>query len=164
MKKFWPTSPDPKSICIEDIAHATARICRYTGHVQDFYSVAEHCVLMSRAIPQEFRKIALLHDASEAYMNDIASPIKQSLPDYKKIEDGVQKVIAEKFGIPYPFPAIVHEYDKRILMDERAQVIGEFLPGWSHEYESLGITIPGWGYKKAEREYLKRWEQVKNDD
>ncbi len=45
---FNPFLPDPKDITLEDIAHALSMMCRYNGHTKEFYSVAEHCVIMSK--------------------------------------------------------------------------------------------------------------------
>lgn len=71
---------------IEVIAFALAHINRYTGHVGQ-YSVAQHCVLMAQQAPDEIKLDALLHDAPEAFINDIANPLKALLPDYKEIEN-----------------------------------------------------------------------------
>ena len=47
-RQFFPLDPDPQDIDIVDIAHSLAMQCRYNGHTDRFYSVAEHCVHVSR--------------------------------------------------------------------------------------------------------------------
>lgn len=110
--------PDPDTINIEDIAHALSNLCRFSGHVYRFYSVAEHSLNVARILPNELQMCGLLHDASEAYLVDIATPVKSILPDYKRVESNLQKAIAKKFGVPYPFPKEVHEADRAALVTE----------------------------------------------
>src|SRR5690606_22430694 len=101
--KFDVFDLDPNAIVIEDIAHALSLKCRYNGHCNRFYSVAEHSWLMSSLfVEPELRRAALLHDAAEAYLCDLPSPIKHSvyMSDFREIEDDVQFVIYKKFGLP----------------------------------------------------------------
>src|SRR5271156_4912831 len=73
-KKFYPFNPKPQDIDIRDIAHALSNICRFTGHTKRFYSVAEHSRNVAKLVPAHMKLQALLHDASEAYLCDIARP------------------------------------------------------------------------------------------
>lgn len=77
-------NPDPKDINILDIAHALANVCRYGGHCQRFYSVAEHAVFVSKRLerqrePRHVCYAGLHHDDSEAYLGDIPRPMKPLL-------------------------------------------------------------------------------------
>lgn len=94
--------PTVEMICIEDIAHALARQCRFGGHLKEFYSVAQHSLDCANRVPDGFRLQALLHDASEAYLLDMPSPIKCRLGDYRGVERKLMFVIAEKFGFAWP--------------------------------------------------------------
>jgi hypothetical protein len=89
-------------ISIKDIAHALSLNCRYNGHCKQFYSVAEHCVLMSENVPSEFALDALLHDAAEAYLTDIPGPFKHLIKGFKELEEKVLRVIYDNFKLPFP--------------------------------------------------------------
>lgn len=118
-RQFWPLDPRPEELDLLDIAHSLGHQCRYAGHTRRFYSVAEHCILMSlwvqewahnarvadpNLFPDEQIRVlalaALLHDAGEAYVVDVPRPLKRYLPGYAEIEAGVQIAIAQRFGIP----------------------------------------------------------------
>lgn len=107
--------PTPEMICIEDIAHSLSFQCRFGGHLPEFYTVAQHSILCSQMVEKEFKLAALLHDASEAYILDIPSPIKKGLSNYKEIEDNLMKVIAAKFDFKYPLPTEVKLADLGLL-------------------------------------------------
>lgn len=111
-------NPDPETILIEDIAHSLSNICRFTGATYKHYSVAQHSVFCSVVINTEFAMEGLMHDAAEAYLNDLAKPLKLLLPEYCKIEDNFMQVIAQKFGLVYPFPECVKETDEYALRYE----------------------------------------------
>jgi hypothetical protein len=110
--------PTLEMICIEDIAHGLSNQCRFGGHLPEFYSVAQHSFLCSQMAESEFKLEALLHDASEAYLLDIPSPIKQGLSNYKEIEDKLMVLIAEKFGFKYPLTKAVKKIDEEMLQFE----------------------------------------------
>jgi len=110
--------PDPATILIEDICHGISMQCRFGGHLPVFYSVGQHSVQASYLVDEPHKLSALLHDASEAYLLDIPRPIKQRLANYKEIENGLMKVIAEKFGFEYPLSKEVKEVDEFLLQSE----------------------------------------------
>ncbi|ECY3259720.1 HD family hydrolase [Salmonella enterica subsp. enterica serovar Alachua] len=108
-----------EQIDIEDIAVALSNICRFAGHVPEFYSVAQHAVLCSQIVPKEFAFEALMHDAAEAYCQDIPSPLKRLLPDYQRIEETVDIAIRQRFGLPNMMSTPVKYGDLVILATER---------------------------------------------
>jgi 5'-deoxynucleotidase YfbR-like HD superfamily hydrolase len=117
-KRFFDlTNPHIYEYDIEEIAHSLDNICRFTGHTTKFYSVLEHSLLVYLIASND--KTALLHDASEAYVGDVSSPLKKLLPEYKKIEDNVQLAIANYFGLKYPYPEHVMKADMYALKFER---------------------------------------------
>jgi hypothetical protein len=100
--KFYAIDPREGDIFVTDFAHALSRNHRFTGHSLRMYTVAEHCVhgvkLMQELDYSEFLQVAfLLHDASEAYIADIARPFKQYLPDYARLEEKIQNAIYTKY-------------------------------------------------------------------
>lgn len=115
MNVFKPT---PEMICIEDIAHALSNQCRFGGHLPIFYSVAQHSLNCSYLVENKLKLEALMHDASEAYLLDIPSPIKKGLTNYKEIEDRLMEAIAVRFGFQYPLTEQVKETDATMLQLE----------------------------------------------
>jgi hypothetical protein len=108
--------PRPDMICIEDIAHALSNLCRFGGHTQDFYSVADHCIRTQNHFKDPMdRMMALMHDASEAYLMDFPRPIKNEMPVYKQIEDRLMEAIAQRFNFNWPMTREVKEADEYML-------------------------------------------------
>ncbi|XUA20687.1 HD family hydrolase [Citrobacter sp. OP27] len=118
-KKFNYQTATADDIDIEDIATALSHICRFAGHVPNFYSVAQHSVLTSLLVPAEFAFEALMHDAAEAYCQDIPAPLKALLPDYRRVEDRVDGLIRAKFDINPEQAAVVKYADLVMLATER---------------------------------------------
>lgn len=161
-KRFYPLDPRPEDIDSVDIAHALSLLCRYGGHIDRFYSVAEHCVLMSQIVAPEHALAALLHDATEAYVVDVPRPLKRYLPDYQKIERYVWEAIVDRFGLgEIELPAEVHDADTRILLNETAMLMTG-AEGWAAMLgvTPLSVTVTGWEPRRAELEYLHRLEEL----
>ena len=99
--------PQPQAIAIEDIAHGLAHTCRFSGQSARFYSVAEHAIRVSHMVPARDALVALLHDASEAYLSDLVSPLKAlgDLAGYRAIESRLMQAIYRRFCPSWPPPA-----------------------------------------------------------
>lgn len=110
--------PTLDMINIEDIAHALSNQCRFAGHLQTFYSVAQHSEICSHVVDREHALAALLHDASEAYLLDMPKPIKNRLKEYIVLENNLMRLISEKFGFQYPLHPEVKKVDEIILHRE----------------------------------------------
>ena len=99
-----PSEPD-----INVIAHSLANLNRWCGHTSKPFSVAQHSVLVSYLVPKCYALEALLHDAPEAYLGDVASPLKKLLPDYTRLEEIQWEAVCAKFGTPQVLhPEVVH--------------------------------------------------------
>jgi 5'-deoxynucleotidase YfbR-like HD superfamily hydrolase len=113
-------------IVLEDIAHALSLQCRFSGHTSTFYSVAQHSILVAAALPTEYALTGLMHDASEAYLNDLASPVKNAPglgEKYRYVERRLMQVISSRFGLIWPIPIEVHQADLRMLETERRDLL-----------------------------------------
>ena len=100
----WIHFISEKKIYIEDIAHALSLLCRGNGHIKYFYSVAQHSLncakeAQSRGYSKHVVLSCLFHDASEAYMSDLITPIKKQMKEYQIIEDQLLEKIFQAFHI-----------------------------------------------------------------
>lgn len=154
-KKIFPNNIKKSDICLEDIAHHLSKINRFGGSlpVGVSYTVAQHSLHLAEYvyIKDENRNLAaalLLHDAAEAYLGDVVSPLKATLSDYKDIEDKVSNIIFNKYNIKLAprDKRLLDSYDKRILLDEfkwlipkRFEEVQKALSG----VEPLGVPILG---------------------
>lgn len=160
-RRFYPLDPRPAEIDPEDIAHALSLLCRYGGHVDRFYSVAEHCVLMSRAVAPENALAALLHDATEAYVCDVPRPLKRVLAGYGAIEAATWAAIVTRFAVDLTLPEEVKDADNRILLTERNALMRRAERwGVDDEHAPLPVEIVGWSPADAERFYLDRLDEL----
>lgn len=123
--RYYPAAPRPEDVRIVDIAHHLSMLCRFTGAVRRFYSVAEHSVLVSRMVHPDLAFQALMHDATEAYINDIASPLKRSwlMWGYRRIERRNWLAIAKWFRLPENLHPDVHAADRAALDAEEAALM-----------------------------------------
>lgn len=102
--KVDPLHIKEEDIYLEDIAHALSLICRGNGHIKYFYSVAQHSLncakeAQSRGYSKDVVLSCLFHDASEAYMSDLITPIKKQMKEYQMIENQLLETIFHAFRI-----------------------------------------------------------------
>jgi hypothetical protein len=147
-KPFWPLAPELNDIRITDIAEHLSRICRYGGALRSdvqFYSVAQHSVLCSLHVPPDHAVEALLHDAAEAYVGDMVRPLKLMMPEYRAVEDQIDRLIRQKFNLPAEMSTLVKQADRSACATERRDLLAES-PGldwgpmprtWSDRIEPL---------------------------
>ena len=155
-----------ETYAIDEIAHALSHICRFTGHTRTFYSVAQHCYHASFLVPKEHALAALMHDAAEAYLGDVSSPLKQLLPDYRAIEEQVEQGVFSHFGIATPLHPCVKHADLVMLATEQR----DLMPGHAHDWMCLrGIApmptlIAPMSPEEARQKFLHRVQQLTSGD
>lgn len=117
---------------IQDIAQGLSNICRYAGQCKKFYSVAEHSLHVSSVAPA-FKREALLHDAAEAFLGDVTRPLKQLLPQYKKIEKDVEAAIFTRFALNINAVKQLKSVDLSVLAAEQEQMMPLGTDYWTRE-------------------------------
>jgi hypothetical protein len=161
--KFYTLDPRPEEVELEDIAHALSMTCRYNGHCERFYSVAEHSVLVARHLPLRFKLWGLLHDASEAYVNDINRPTKKYMPEYKTIEANIMIAICQRFDLDLREPPEVKAVDNGILQDECEQNMKKPPAEWHITDPKLGIKLKFWTPPEAKYWFLETFWEIQRE-
>lgn len=167
-RMFYPMDPRAEDVDIEDIAHALSFVCRFGGHSQKFYSVAEHSVRVSDAIQQSNGSKAdaffgLLHDAAEAYIGDMIWPLKQSplVVGYREIERRVEDAIALRFALLLEQPPIVKHFDLVLLATEKRDLMNrpDRSGGARREQAAAAAKLGAWHCDVVEAltEKIKPW-------
>lgn len=146
-KYIDPLNPDTDLIDIIDIAHSLSMQVRFGGHLPVPFTVAQHSIEVSYRVPNMFRLTALLHDASEAYLLDIPSPVKKHITGYKEYEDNLSRMIAEKFET-WVTSDTVKEADEAQLQDE-----------WSTYMLQNGKNGYVMSHQEAERTFLRLFNE-----
>lgn len=175
-KEFGLEEPSPDNVCIEDIAHALSHICRFNGHIPLFYSVAQHCLLVSDKMPgtAKERLAGLMHDAAETYVCDIPSPVKPFLGEpYRVLFAKVQQAIMDRFQIE-SMSSMVSLYDRAAVVFEAQAFYGydlEALVLKGYNPRVVGLWTP-WNPKKfgvdetfeepwdIEAKFIKRFSEL----
>lgn len=164
---MYPLDPKKEDFNITDIAHALSQMTRANGHFVHFYSVAQHCLACSmegekRGYSSRLCLALLLHDASEAYLSDITRPVKISLPDYRKIERKLQKVLFSAMGVG----ALSQEDEKMISVIDDDMLYYEFENlhkngGLGKDYDMIGhYSLDCRDMKEVEDQYCRQYDRL----
>jgi len=161
-RRFCPTNPDPESIVIQDIAHALSMQCRFSGHTKDFYSVAQHSVGVSYLCNEEDALWGLLHDASEAYLVDIPSPLKTSgeFNPYLKFEKNMMEAVCKRFKLSLEEPKSVKRADKIMLGLEANKLMSPLRDDWNYKFESAPFNFEPLQPRDAKNLFLRRFFEL----
>lgn len=171
-QRFWPLDPRAREVQVYDLAHHLANLCRFTGAVREPYSIAQHCCLVSDLAALKARSLGLsraeikalafeglLHDASEAYLNDVSTPVKvqPELAGYRAAEERVRLAVCERFGLPREETPLVKWADRMALIMEAR----DMMPNYAEDFGDRGDPAPRlvepWGHNRARIEFLVRF-------
>lgn len=155
-------NPSSDNIHILDIADSISKICRFLGHIDRFYSVAEHSVNVSLVVPEKDAMVALLHDAHEAYVGDMIRPIKYpmelNMREFRELERKIQAVVLEKFCGSSKIPESVHRADDKVCATEAMEMAT--WNEWWMTASVANIPIIGLSHHEAWKLFLDRFEEL----
>lgn len=170
-RKYWPADPRPEDVFLSDIAKALSNTCRFTGHVETFYSVAQHSVHVSELCEDigglKLAQAGLLHDAPEAYIGDWSRPLKDSLPEsvleeLSRLNDLNMIAILNAFDSLnlWPLDSRVHVADEEILLAEKRDLKhGLKWPASKSALPWVTKIVP-WSAARAEKEFTFRFNEL----
>jgi len=160
----------PDDLEIRDIAHHLSNICRYNGATNKFYSVAEHSLLIARQLshynqPANYVMTGLMHDACEAYLGDIITPIKGFIPDFKHLENQLQAMIYDWCGCGMDYNALmaVSDLDERIQVNEALLLFNKIPKQWNFKTAGVPLFTPikCLSPDKVERDFINYFDHLK---
>jgi hypothetical protein len=159
-------APDARTICFEDIAEHTSRICRYAGATSGHYSVAQHCCLVADACERiapgtEAGLYGQLHDAHETYIGDVSWTLEGNLDDAARaqiatIRDRLDVAIHSAAGLPAMPEAL-----RQVVEIAHARVAAaEVYCGIARVAPPVGVlpavrTITAWPAPKAHEKFVE---------
>jgi len=166
-RRFQPLDPVLADIRILDIAHSLAQQCRFNGHTRVHYSVAEHSVRVANLLerwgePREVVLWGLLHDASEAYLTDVPSPLKKHLTfaAYMRAEERLMHAICIRFNLPVDQPLVIRQADEMLLATEARDLMPFRPEHWKDLTAPLAETIDPWTAVQAEQNFLRKFAEL----
>jgi hypothetical protein len=157
--------PDESEVQIGDIAAALSKVCRFSGHIHQFYSVAQHAINTSRIVPSEHAYNALMHDTAEAFTNDLPTPLKFAVPIFKELEVRIETAMGQRFGFAYPLPDAVKLADSQMLAIEKVKLKRDFsawtvLEGIETAHIEHLVDLSPMTPARAERLFLERFAEL----
>jgi hypothetical protein len=171
---FHFLAPDPSMVDIHSVVHSLSRIARFTGHLRGgTWTVAQHSLLVAfilqlAAAPPTEQFRGLLHDGAEAFLGDVSAPLKQLLPDYRRVEKRVEPVVARAFGLGALHSPLVSQADECAMHIEASHLSDWPWTSRERADELLRALVPGLAsYRRQAEEYfwkLQRSERSKIEE
>jgi 5'-deoxynucleotidase YfbR-like HD superfamily hydrolase len=161
-RNVYPLDIAPEDVDIEDIAHSLAHQCRFSGHTKFMYSVAQHSILVSHRLMHlhnnhELALSGLLHDAPEAYLVDMPTPVKKLMPAYGVAEDKLAVAVIAKFILEYPLSdSRIQWVDMELLATEARDLMGN-PQDWAslRDLKPLDEPIHKWSSRLAKKTFIQ---------
>ena len=164
--QFSLSRPQASMVSIEDIAHALGNLCRFVGHTPEFYSVAQHSVIVADLVrTPTIQLAALLHDAHEAYIGDFSRPMKELLGEcgmsIRGIEGDIQDAIHQRFGVTVDAitKRAIKEADNKALAVEAWNFMPSKGSTWTPPAPCDGFHIMALSPKDASEAFLDRFRR-----
>lgn len=148
------------------IAQTLSRVCRFWSQTSEFYSVAQHCLVMETLFDDiELKKWAMLHEIFEGLTGmDIPTPVKHSpeMESYRIAENKALLQAAHIFSLEPPVPEKIKVMDKRLMVTEALRFMNTVNYDWTQIAEPLPLSIIGkpMDMKEAEIAFLTRWYEL----
>lgn len=167
-RAFDVVDPSSRDISIRDIAHSLSMQCRFGGHCQRYYSLAEHSLHLSRLVDEKLALCALLHEASHAYVQDVIVPLRPLLGGYQELTRRISAMVAKRFRLPSVLPEAIRKADQRLLATEIEYLLlptpKPWLPGVGpYSLEELGLQHTrqlGLLPREARQRFLERFAEL----
>ena len=160
--RFRPLDPRPADVRLADIAAGLARTCRYGGHCRQFYSVAQHSLLVSREFDDpRLQLLGLLHDAGEAYLGDIPRPVKAEFDRLAATEAEIRDAVWTAVGIDPPTTSEwerVMAADDRLLAYEADRLLAD--GSWAPTAPELGYELQALSADEGRERFRARGEEL----
>ena len=171
-RRVNPLHLEPGDIVIKDIAGPLSRICRFSGQCKFMYTVGYHSVNVADTVAKMMQDdnsakaqitclAALLHDASEAYTNDIARPVKYYFPPLVEMDKQIISTILKHFHCENADWDVIQKADNIWLATEARYLMWSRGAGW--DLPELALTLPvGIIYQDeivVEAKFMARFEE-----
>lgn len=161
-----PLAMTAGDLWIDDIAHSLAMTCRFRGHTSEFYSVAQHSVLVSRLVEPSLTLAALLHDAAEAYLGDMSRPLKyhDSFAQFRAYEEAIELLVNYRWHVDVRDRRIKHA-DLLMCVAEMRDLMPHVTPEGDNlalqpEADRLVPDIKPWPWKTARHAFLTAYNKA----
>lgn len=174
-KRFDLIRPRAIDVVISDIAAALSKTARFNGHTKGLLSVAQHLINTASILaewgePPVVQLAGFSHDFPEAYIHDVAKPLKELLPEYQRIERKVERAIwkglhlDEVLCLTKAQWKTVKRADEVMLLTERR----DFKAKTNYQWHQLKAGLKPWARRiprrswwSVEQEFLETWERLR---